>query len=491
VTRRVAIVGAGLSGRLLALNLLRQAGPDDALLIRMYDRSDERSMGPAYSDEAPYLLLNVPAGRMGAFSEDPAHFLEWARAHGVAAGETSFLSRTLYRDYVLELLDDARRAHEASARLEHVRADVTAVDPQGAGVRIAADGVEPFEADAAVLALGNFPPRHPRLDDPQALSSPRYARDPWRSAALDALAPDDTVVSIGTGQTTVDLVVKLHHRGHRGRIVALSRRGLLPLTHAGFDDYPSCAAEIEGLGSLAAALHVVRQHLKRAEELGIDGRAVIDALRPDTQRLWRGLPESEKRRFLRHLGRYWEVVRSRIPPASAAVVDSLRATGQLEIVAGRLTGLVDRGTTLEARFRRAGSGAPERVRGGARRQLHGAGVRVRADRRSARARPPGEGTDPARAGGARPRCALGRRRRRARRRGLRGPVHPRLDDERRPLGGAGRARDQSAGRTARPTVARAPRRDVRAERARVLIVAARPSLVSDCVIVSGAQAARA
>ena len=46
---RIAIIGAGLSGRLLALNLLRFASSDAALSFRMLDRGDERDMGPAYS----------------------------------------------------------------------------------------------------------------------------------------------------------------------------------------------------------------------------------------------------------------------------------------------------------------------------------------------------------------------------------------------------------------------------------------------------------
>jgi uncharacterized NAD(P)/FAD-binding protein YdhS len=79
---RIAIIGAGLSGRLLALNLLRFASSDAAVSVRMLDRGDERYMGPAYSYEADYLLLNVPVGRMGAFSEDPEHFLTWNRNRG-------------------------------------------------------------------------------------------------------------------------------------------------------------------------------------------------------------------------------------------------------------------------------------------------------------------------------------------------------------------------------------------------------------------------
>jgi uncharacterized NAD(P)/FAD-binding protein YdhS len=45
---RIAIIGAGLSGRLLALNLSREAS--SAVSILMIDRGDPHYMGPAYSD---------------------------------------------------------------------------------------------------------------------------------------------------------------------------------------------------------------------------------------------------------------------------------------------------------------------------------------------------------------------------------------------------------------------------------------------------------
>ena len=91
--------------------------------------------------------------------------------------------------------------------------------------------------DKAVLALGNFPPRHPPIENRSALESERYVRNPWDPAVLDCLSRRDTVFLIGTGQTTVDLAVALHRRAHEGRIIALSRRGLLPLAHRGFDPY--------------------------------------------------------------------------------------------------------------------------------------------------------------------------------------------------------------------------------------------------------------
>jgi uncharacterized NAD(P)/FAD-binding protein YdhS len=76
---RIGIVGAGLSGRLLALNLLRLASPGRGARVVMFDRGDEPYMGPAYSNASDRLLLNVPACRMGAYADDPEHFLRWLR----------------------------------------------------------------------------------------------------------------------------------------------------------------------------------------------------------------------------------------------------------------------------------------------------------------------------------------------------------------------------------------------------------------------------
>ncbi len=286
---RIAIIGAGLSGRLLALNLLRFASSDAAISVRMLDRGDERDMGPAYSYEADYLLLNVPAGRMGAFPEDPEHFLTWNRDRGAHAGPWDFLPRRLYRDYILALVREALQARAGGTTFEHVRGEVTDIDTEGGCATIHVEDKGPIVVDKAVLALGNFPPRHPPIENRSALESERYIRNPWDPGVLDCLSRRDTVFLIGTGQTTVDLAVALHRRAHEGRIIALSRRGLLPLAHGGFDPYESFFEEVKESKTILDTFRIVCKHLDRAESMGIDKRAVIDSLRPDTQTIWLGL----------------------------------------------------------------------------------------------------------------------------------------------------------------------------------------------------------
>jgi uncharacterized NAD(P)/FAD-binding protein YdhS len=354
---RIAIVGAGLCGRLVALQLLRQAS--SSVGIRLIDRADERSMGPAYSLDADDLLLNVPAARMGAFPDDHEHFLKWAQQRGIHAGPWDFLPRRLYRDYVFDLIRQARQERPNGPQFEHVRADVTDIEVAGDRAALHCVSAATVIADKAVLALGNFPPRDPHVAHSAALESPRYVRNAWESDVLDAVPHRETVFLIGTGQTMVDIAITLHARGHEGRIVGISRHGALPLAHRGFDSYPPFLDELSECTRLLHMFRTVRAHLRRAEAAGIDPRAVIDSLRPGTQSLWLRLPDAEKRRFLRHVFRHWEIIRSRLPPQSRALIDAMHASGQLEIVAGRIRDLVDNGATIEVHYTRRAGGAIE------------------------------------------------------------------------------------------------------------------------------------
>jgi uncharacterized NAD(P)/FAD-binding protein YdhS len=350
VKKRIVIIGGGLSGRLLAYNLLQQAPRQTSTSVTIVDRVGGESMGPAYSNDSSVLLLNVPAGKMSAISEDPEHFCQWVKERGRDAKQGDFLPRKLYREYILSLMHEAARANAYDAVFELVRAEATDVEPGGQCAVVHLEGRKPLTADRVVLAIGNFPPRNPAIAHASTFESERYVRNPWKNGILDSLHSNDPVVFIGTGQTMIDLSLMLHQRGHQGRIIGISRRGLLPMAHQPSDPYPSFFEEIRDSESLVHIFSVVRRHIEQAKSMGIPPQAVIDSLRPDTQALWHNLPESEKSRFLRHVFRYWERIRSRIPPESKNVIDKLRAAGQLRIVAGRIYDIVDTGHDVQVHY---------------------------------------------------------------------------------------------------------------------------------------------
>jgi uncharacterized NAD(P)/FAD-binding protein YdhS len=62
--KNISIIGGGLSGVLLSINLLKQA-TKNKFSVTIIDRNTENYLGAAYSVNAESLLLNVPACRMG------------------------------------------------------------------------------------------------------------------------------------------------------------------------------------------------------------------------------------------------------------------------------------------------------------------------------------------------------------------------------------------------------------------------------------------
>ena len=342
----VAIVGAGFSGTLLAVNLLRHGGPRTTLI----ERAPSPARGAAYSAAAPEHLLNVRAGNMSALPDQPDHFARWLDGRGLPGG---FVPRQVYGDYLADLLASASAA--APDRLRIVRAEATGAEVGGDGVRIALTGDTAITANTLVLAPGNLPPSVPGGLDADDLPPGCYVADPWRGKLAEGLDDDDTVLVLGTGLTMVDVALLLDARGFGGTIVAVSRRGLAPRAHDAAAPPP-----LRRDRPPATAIGLLREVRARGQAIG--WRGAVDELRPMTQALWRALPPAERRRFLRHLRAWWDVHRHRIAPEVAGRLAAMQAAGRLRIVAGRLISWRAEGNGARVTFRPRGGSGEEVVR---------------------------------------------------------------------------------------------------------------------------------
>ena len=309
----IAVVGAGFSGTMVAVHLLRLARSSSAeVQVSLYEQGGAPGRGHAYGTTSPIHLLNVPAGRMSAFADSPGHFLEWARARGGTIQPGAFLPRHRYGEYLAEILSRETKASEG--RLGIHSAEVLDVESAGDGLRLRFRSGPARSASQVVLATGHPLPAPPIPLDRAVLDGGRYKENPWDSAALDQLPDDASLLLIGSGLTAVDVLLESRRRGFRGVIHLLSRRGLLPLPHGGSDaPHPEIAADFPR-GRLLPMMKRLRNEVARAEKSGESWRSSVDALRPATQELWRSLGPEERRRFLRHPRAYWEVHRHRVAP---------------------------------------------------------------------------------------------------------------------------------------------------------------------------------
>ena len=327
----VAIIGGGFSGTMLAAQLARK-GIGSALI----DGSGRAGVGTAYSTVEPAHLLNVRAEMMSAWADDPDHF---ARAFEAEGGDRrGFAQRLLFGRYLRDILGEARGADVVRAYARRVRQD-------GDGWAVELDDGRTLRADALVLAHGN------QLPDPVGAGE-RLINDPWgaeaQAAVRDLAQTNGEVLIVGTSLTMVDLALSLDAAGHRGRIVALSRRGLVPRAHA---EYPPAPVEADAVphGDLLGLWTWLK---RRAADVG--WRAAVDSLRPHSHALWQSFDERQQRRFLRHARPWWDVLRHRIAPEVAATIVRMVEEGRLEIVAGRIVRMEEASDGVSVEYRRRG-----------------------------------------------------------------------------------------------------------------------------------------
>ncbi len=335
----VRIVGAGFSGSLTALQLHRAGIP-----VGLVERSGDFGPGLAYGPRMqPCHLLNTPAGRMSADPDDPDHFTRWLAAHTPGSHGGSFAPRTVFGTYLRTLV--------AASGAACIRGDVVEISGSADAWHLdLADG-QRLSATQVVLAQGNLPPSRLPGFAAEVLAHPAYVGQPF-AADWPRLAGVGPVLLIGTGLTACDVALSLHAAGHRGPIVAVSRRGLVPQAHrpaARLVQHPVAPAEAWP-ATARGLLRELRKQVDQAAAAGIDWREVITSLRPISPALWRRLPVQERERFLRHLRPYWDSHRHRAAPATAAAVAELIAENQLQIQRMRVVGAAVAGDQLAVRF---------------------------------------------------------------------------------------------------------------------------------------------
>jgi uncharacterized NAD(P)/FAD-binding protein YdhS len=356
--KTIVIVGAGFSGTVLAANLLRHP-PSAATDIVLIERGSAMGRGAAYAvREFPY-LLNVPAARLSADSQDPLHFLRFAQQRLPEVDGEDFLPRALYGDYLQEVLLQAERAAPEYTRLLRIFGEVQQITRRGAGKPFAAEFLDrpPIVADSVILALGNPPPPLPpwaaAVRDHRA-----YRHDPWELPKT--LSAEHSVLIVGNGLTMADAALALTQDTSRvPALHTISRRGLVSLPQTTF--HPS-AVRGDGEAVLACAdsirkvLAATRELTRQVESRGGDWREVVTFIRHLAPALWRRLPLPEQRRFVRHLQVHWDVHRHRLPPQLGARIAHLRRSGKLQVNAGRIDTVTAAGDRLRVSWRPRGDG---------------------------------------------------------------------------------------------------------------------------------------
>ncbi|WP_339487866.1 FAD/NAD(P)-binding protein [Pseudomonas sp. RL_5y_Pfl2_70] len=342
----ILIVGGGLSGTMLAVQLLRL--PERRKILVIEPRA-ELGRGEAYSAVELGHTLNGNAARMSVDPDNADDLTQWLTDHIAGGGwpesdeqhvpvSELFPPRGLFGVYVQQRLTEAQQVGaQHGSTVEHVRAEVVDLQACDDSVQLTLSDGQQLQGAFAVLATGMFPAARTPQKESSGLNA--AALDPWDVAAMRQLDPQSTVLIIGSGLTMVDAVVSLEQAGHRGPIEVFSRHGLLPHVRRQPPAWVDFLAEDHSVRTPRQLLRELRRHCRDAIAQGIDWQAPLDTVRAHIGRLWSQASDVQRRQFVRHVRPWWESHHHRSPPLSAELVERLHREGRLRIHAASYKGL--------------------------------------------------------------------------------------------------------------------------------------------------------
>ena len=340
----VIIIGGGASGVLLTIQLLRDQQAD--IRVCLIEKRPDLGRGVAYSTQHPGHLLNVAPKNMSAYPDDPEHFWRWLIERGEIDGSDPFIfvSRRIYGDYLNDIITAIEVEEGVHGRLHLVREECTSLTETALGVEAGLSNGTSLMGHFAVLAIGH---------DDQTPTLPIAANDE---------SQDLPILILGTGLSMVDAYLSLREEGHRGPVIAMSRRGLLPNAHKRITPLRIDAADVPFGTDLTYFTAWLRDFAETTEREHGDWRMAVDALRPFNQTIWQNWTPKTRKRFLEHLRPWWDIHRHRMPPVAHAQLAAAILADDVKVIAGKIQRTQHDGNATLVTFRRRGETGTETIR---------------------------------------------------------------------------------------------------------------------------------
>ncbi|MCT2594732.1 FAD/NAD(P)-binding protein [Streptomyces sp. N2-109] len=376
----IGVVGGGGAAVCLIDALSRTLHEPGSLTV--FEPSPHLWRGRAYQVDTETLRVNTESHDMSVRTGDPGHFDRWLQARdrltGIREGVdrmtgARFPPRSVYGEYLEQTayaaLGELRRQ---GWRVDIIGEAVTSADRLSHEVALRTGPGRAMVFDYVALCVGGD-----GAQDAYELSGTAgFVGDPYPLArTLDGIGEQDHVAVIGSGLTSVDIILALAARGHQGRISLLSRRGVLPgvrqkpvpfeLRHFTPERVRALARKrrelsVEDIAGVlraefrdadadldAVVTEILRVDLEdpaerlRRQIAEVDsphlGLRILQRAVPETgPDCWPVLREQDKVQLLRAHYRTIMSLCCPMPPSSASVLLELVEAGQLQLVTGLL-----------------------------------------------------------------------------------------------------------------------------------------------------------
>ncbi|KQV70411.1 FAD/NAD(P)-binding protein [Rhizobium sp. Root1220] len=329
---RIAIVGRGFSGMMMAIALMKTVRTP--FHLQLFDPNSSVSGGQALSSARSSTILNTRVRDLSVSLGDTDDFNDWLCSNAefraavpaaIPGFRQIFVPKEIFSDYVYQRFSEALAARK-DITVQVCHEAVVAIR-RSHGSRFLLESANPANPlfDTVILATG-YGARE--AQEPEPVTTPVRAQ---------RLVARPHTVLLGSGIRVVDQLQQLRDAGYAGQVTIISKHGFLPQSHT-----PNSADPVFPAEALPEALpeivRFIRAACREAENEGRSWQSVMNGLRKHARSLWQSLPAREKHQFNRHLRAIYDSHRNRLPEAMYARLKSELAGGSTVLcrgVAGR------------------------------------------------------------------------------------------------------------------------------------------------------------
>lgn len=214
-SKRIAIIGGGVSGVSVLNHLIHHELYDPAFEIDIYDSREGMANGKAFRYDNSQLLMNVPS-HLISLSDNLNEFKEWMEREGYP--DDQYPPRAVFGEYIKDFLKTLSERDNVNVLYQFI-SDIL---PEDGRYKLYTDDDEKMY-DAVLLCTGQMD-----YSDPYGLKgTDKYIHDPYpMQDKLTGL--NGRIGLIGSGLTSIDCFRYLFMEENHNHIHAFSRSGEMP-----------------------------------------------------------------------------------------------------------------------------------------------------------------------------------------------------------------------------------------------------------------------
>lgn len=228
IKNKIAIIGGGPAAVSVCMQIVEEFknnNLNEPTEIMVFEKENFIGPGLPYSKKENCYILNLPKEVMEPVYGNKGKFAKWSKEYTDCPQNTSFPPRYYFGLYLKFLAEKLEKESQYNlVKIKYYTNSEVLDLKEDKEILTVYTSKENYQINYAIFCTGHMP----SSTYTQLIGTPGYIHDPWKEGVYENIDKSKPIVIIGTRLTAIDVAMKLSSCEHQGKIIMVSRSGLLP-----------------------------------------------------------------------------------------------------------------------------------------------------------------------------------------------------------------------------------------------------------------------